>query len=455
LVQAQVPARGSFGTREQAALELANEVCRRYLEQDLQQLADSHSDQVCVDTRLYRRHEHGRVAYHSLCGDVIVERCSYRLASVHNGPTIIPLDLEAGIVEGATPALAYSVAEGMAEMPSRRYEQVLRAAHRKLPSRSTIERLAKTLGDEMKGDIRMLEGIVRCHEKLPKRAHAISIGLDRTTVPMAEERAASPPPSSRRKPRTTPRVRRAPAPIDVCYRMAYVGTVAVVDKNGDALVTRKYAATAEEGPHDLVARVMDDVARLRAQRQLPVVVVQDGASELWGLMYGALADAGIKKKDWNLVLDRYHVTERIGTVLEILERDRDKRAAQFAVWRARLDKSDQAVSRFCDWMLHVTRDRPNLQNRIWTHYTYLDGNSLAGRTRYRSFAARGFPTASGVTEGACKSLITARCKRSGQRWRNDGLTAILTLRAVAHSDRMHTIWPLFVRRYRDHVKSIH
>jgi hypothetical protein len=41
--------------------------------------------------------------------------------------------------------------------------------------------------------------------------------------------------SSPRKPRTNPRLRRAPPPIDVCYRIPYVGTVAVIDKKGEAL----------------------------------------------------------------------------------------------------------------------------------------------------------------------------------------------------------------------------
>ena len=310
----------TFAGRERIALDAANEICRHLLCTDLQRLADSHPEEVRVGGEHYRRHERGTVPYHSLCGDLPVERYTYRQKGVRNSPTIVPVEVAAGLIEGATPALAYSIADGIAEMPSRRYEELIHAAHRHLPSRSTTERLAKRIGNEVKRDIILVEAIVRSDETLPEGAHAISIGLDRTTVPMAEERPPSQPPTSRRKARTKPRVRREPPPIDVCYRMAYVGTVAVVDRNGETLVTRKYAATAEEGPEDVVTRVMADVVSLRRQRKLPLVVVQDGAPELWGLVWDALRAAGIPKREWNLTLDRYHVTERIGAVLQELVR---------------------------------------------------------------------------------------------------------------------------------------
>lgn len=448
VVQVRLPAAAGFADRERAALDVANEVCRRFFASELQRIADSHPDEVFIDGRNFRRHERGTVAYHTLCGDVLVERCTYRLAGVHNGPTVVPLELTAGLIEGATPTLAYSVAEGMAEMPSRRYEQVMHAARRRIPSRSTVERLAKALGNEIKRDVTMLEGFVRAHETLPEGAHAISIGLDRTTVPMAEERPESQPPSSRRRPRTTPRIRRAPAPIDVCYRMVYVGTVSAVNRDGDALVTRKYAATPEEGPDELLARMAADVRRMRLRRRLPVVVVQDGAPELWNLIWDVLVPAKVRRDEVTLVLDRFHVTERIATVLEEIERDPDKRTALFDKWRRRLDVSNQAVTRFAEWMIKVTSDRPKLQQRLLlAHHGYLFSYGLLGYTRYRTCRAKGFPTASGVTEGACKSLIAARFKRSGQRWQQDGLTAILTLRAICQSDRMRSIWPLFERRY--------
>jgi hypothetical protein len=61
---------------------------------------------------------------------------------------------------------------------------------------------------------------------------------------------------------------------------------------------------------------------------------------------------------------------------------------------------------------------------------------------------RGIPIGSGITEGACKSLVGMRAKRSGQRWSQRGLTAALHLRSIIHSDRFDAFWDLFAQRYR-------
>jgi hypothetical protein len=57
---------------------------------------------------------------------------------------------------------------------------------------------------------------------------AVAIGLDRTSAPMVEDRPAVAPPKPERK-RRRPRLRRAPPPYDINWRMAYVGTVCFVE----------------------------------------------------------------------------------------------------------------------------------------------------------------------------------------------------------------------------------
>ncbi len=80
-----------------------------------------------VNGAVYRRHATGTKRYHTLVGAIDVERASYRVVGVHNGPTVVPLDLAAGIVENATPALAFSVTRAFAERPLRHYEDEMQA----------------------------------------------------------------------------------------------------------------------------------------------------------------------------------------------------------------------------------------------------------------------------------------------------------------------------------------
>jgi hypothetical protein len=292
-----VAADASFAARERAVLAAANETCRRLLEAELQATADGHPDRVRIEGIAYARHQEGAVTYHSLCGPLTVRRATYREVGEHNGPTVVALDLAAGLIEGATPALAYRVALGYAQGPGRHAEEQMHADHRHPPSRSTLERLAKAIGTAVTRTAPRIEPLVRETETLPEGARGVSVGIDRTTVPMEEARPAGAPPATRRKPRTTPYVRAMPPPVDVKYRMAYVGTVSLVDAAGEALVTRRYAITGADDPGELVSRMMADVQQARAQApRVRVGVIQDAAPELWTLLRDGLrAEARLRQ----------------------------------------------------------------------------------------------------------------------------------------------------------------
>jgi hypothetical protein len=441
-----------FEAYEATTLRVANEASRGCLTRRLGSIADRYGDEIAIGSRRYRRHHLGGVGYHSLCGELSIERWTYREVGVRNGPTVVALDLAAGLIQGATPAMAFAVAQGFAKMPSRHLEEEMHALHRCPPSRSTLERLGHGLGGAARQDVIAIEAVLRKTERLPGGAHAIAVGLDRTSVPMIEERPLTHAPSSPRKPRQTPYVRQPPHPFDVMYRMAYIGTVSIVDRHGDAIETRRYAASAEEGPDDLVARMMADVRHARAQRaNLPVVIVQDGAAELWGLMWEALRRNGIHR--WHEAIDRFHLNEKLAHALEESEKDESRRRQGYARWTHMLDRDAYAIEKIYDEL--VSR-RAQLRGKAAIAFdqliSYISGNE--SRMRYAKLRRAGFPTGSGVTEGACKSLIAMRAKRSGQRWYHDGLTAVLTLRALLQSDRFDPFWKRFALRYSATLRAV-
>ncbi len=240
--------------------------------------------------RPYKRsHEPGLGIYHSLTGPLPVWRATYRREGERHGRTVVPLELEAGLIERATPALGYSIALDYGHRPSREYVESMGAAHRHVPSRSTVERIGKAIGQQAKVTAPRIESYLRRSEKVPEEAVAISTGLDRTSVPYEEEREGGAPPKTKRKKRTKPYQRSAPPPVDVNYRMDYVGTVSLVDKDGDKLVSRKYFATHEDGPEVILKRMTSDIGSALKQRpELPVGIVQDGAPEMWNLVGSTL-----------------------------------------------------------------------------------------------------------------------------------------------------------------------
>ena len=50
--------------------------------------------------------------------------------------------------------------------------------------------------------------------------------------------------------------------------------------------------------------------------------------------------------------------------------------------------------------------------------------------RYDEYRAKGWPTAGGPVEGACKNRVKDRMERSGMRWTEQMAEAIIRLRAT-------------------------
>ena len=451
-VDVKVEAGASFAEREAALLEVANEASRLNLRAELQAIADRQLEMMLIDGVLFQRHQDGGASYHSLCGPLPVRRATYRKVGERNGSTVVPLELAAGLIEGATPALAYRVALGYAQGPGRHAEEQIRADHRVPPSRSTLERMAKAIGAHVKAAAPRIEPLLRHEEKLPEGAHAISTGLDRTSVPMEEVRPQGERPTTRRKKRTKPYVRKAPPPVDVRYRMAYVGTVSVVDKDGKALITRRYAISGAEEPTQIVGRMMADVRRAREQDpRLPVGLLQDGAPEMWALMrQGLKTQAEVPR--WCEGIDRYHLNERLAEVLRIAEPDEGRRRQQLAQWNDKLDSDDGAIDGIGRWLAdRIPWHRGEDLEKLEAHWTFLLNNN--DRMRYVTLRRCGLPCGSGATEGACKSVVMIRAKGCGQRWHEDGVGAALTLRATYMSERLSTLWRHFATEYSADVRA--
>ena len=439
---------GTFGLREEAALAICEETVRGVLLLELSSIERGLGERVVVGGVTYRQHQPGMGHYASLNGRLDVPRRTYRQDGVRNGPTIVPLELVAGLVEGATPAMALNVADGYARGDMRQHGKALALAHRVPPPRATLERLAKRIAHAVEDAAPRVESLLRRREQPPEGACGVVIGLDRTSVPMAEE---LPPgaPSKPKQPRRTPRVRRAPPPIDVNFRMAYVGTFSVVDAVGAALVTRRYAVPASDDPGPLAARMAADVeAAVKCLPSLRVGCVQDGAPEMWNVTRKVLhrLEARGCIGPWVEGIDRFHLLERLANALEIAEPCPSDRARRLAGWNTALDRSDLAIESIEEELVSAfLRLPPSKGAALREHLVYLENKR--DRMRYVSLIEAGLPIGSGVTESAAKTVVGQRAKKSGQRWGEPGLRGVLTLRSIHHSDRLPRFWDRFSRGY--------
>ncbi len=440
---------GDFAKREQVALALANEVVRADLTETLKSIVTEHGMQdVLIDGQRFRLHTWGTGSYASLVGTLAVKRPTFRKAGVRNGPTVVALDQAAGLMEGTTPAFANRIARGKAQDPSRDLYDDIVASHRVPPSRTTLEKKGNAIGAALYKRQAVVEAVVRRTETLPEGAHTLVLGLDRTSSPMEEDL----PPGTPRRARKKPRVRKAPLPVTVNYRMAFVGTVALADADGEILHTYKYGATAADGPSTILHAMMQDVRRaLRQDDSLRIVVVQDAAKEMWKHMLGALDDEPLVS-EWEEIVDYYHGMAHLWAAAEAMDGDTKTIMAQ---WKATLRQTDDAIDTIAKTLQReVARGyRPTYRIAMEKELTFITNNGA--RMRYASLRDAGFPIGSGVTEGACKSFFSIRCKRSGQRWRNQGLRATLACRTQLLNGRLdHTMLTLRRRDYSAYVRAV-
>jgi hypothetical protein len=82
---------------------------------------------------------------------------------------------------------------------------------------------------------------------------------------------------------------------------------------------------------------------------------------------------------------------------------------------------------------------------VETELGYSVGN--VARMQYGTFRKRGFFIGSGVIEAGCKTVIGARCKRSGMFWSVPGAEKILALRCIHASRRLDAFWKAMLNHY--------
>jgi len=227
--------------------------------------------------------------------------------------------------------------------------------------------------------------------------------------------------------------------------------------DGEALQTVRYASAACDDPRDLVAKMTADLrVALRKRPGLPVGLMQDGGVEMWnrtreGLQ--KLREEG-RLQTWCEGIDRYHLMERLGKALKIVQPDADgdQTKAHLEHWRQRLDTDDGAIDDI-EQFLQLGRKGMSDEEReaLRGHLVFIANNK--DRMRYVALRAAGLPVGSGVTESSAKTVINQRAKGAGQRWREAGLRGVITLRAIHQSDRLPRFWSHLAQGYAANVQS--
>ena len=352
-------------------------------------------------------------------GEMALDRAWYQCDACGRG--FAPRDRALGLAGGAlSPAVLRMVGIAAGQVSFAGAGGLLRELAGLAIDAKTVERHAEALGRAIAHDERAVV------EPEPSAARTLYLGLDGTGVPVrkadAEGRAGKQPDGS---------AKTREAKLAVVWSAETIGADGAPRRDPDsvsynAAIESVAARDTHAGHPPFVERVLREAARRRFDQAPRRVVLGDGAAWIWNLADEHLPGA-------IQIVDVFHAKEHLFEVAKALYGADTDLARQWG--RRRRDELDQGRM---DDLLAALRAHAATCDDAAKCVDYFARNRR--RMRYPAFRAAGLCVATGVVEGACKSVVGGRLKRGGMHWTVAGANAILALRCAIRSNRFDDYW---------------
>lgn len=411
------------------------EVEREVLAEDLAG-ADVDADAIAIEGTGYRRVLRAEETYMTAAGPVRVERTLYKDRTDEGGRAIVPMELNSGIVGGFwTPLAARQAAWVVSQMTPQTAEELFSRIGNMEPSKSSLDRLPKLLAERWKDDRKGFEETLRNAMVVPTEAVTVMASLDGVLAPMKDGEAVT------KKAATAARGQIAKGPAG--YREVGCATLSFCDKGGNAIAVVRMARMPEPHKASLKEALVAELDAALAQRpDLRLVKAADGANDNWTFLHKELPPG-------DEVVDFFHAAEHLSDALAAVYGDGTIEARRrFADLRHVLLEEEGGVDKVIRSLVYLRDKHPRLE-RLGTELGYF--RKRRRRMRYAEMKAQGLPIGTGVTEAACKTLVTQRLKQSGMRWGKEGGQAILNLRGWAQSERFDQAWAMLAATFRAEI----
>lgn len=425
---------GSFEEFEREVRKRFSDAEREFVGEELARL-DVALPEVRIGGVLHRRVVCGTAEYMTAAGPVSVQRHRYRAVGT-NGKSECPLELRGGVVEGFfTPLAARLSLWAVTHLTPAESEAMFHELGGMKPSRSSLDRLPKAISEKWEARREQWEGALRAQEEAVVGATVLAVSLDGVMAPMKDGQRAARREQSRQAGRQT----RGPAG----YREVGCGSLTHYDEHGERLRTVRHARMPEPKKRTLKRQLASEVAHALAQEpRLRLVKVADGARDNWEFLAKELPPG-------EEVVDFFHAAEHLRRAFDHAYGEGAVKAqAGFAEYRHLLLEAEGGVGKVIRTLAYHHRRKPRCA-ALAQELEYFRRNR--SRMDYARLRAQNLPIGSGVVEATCKTLVTQRMKRSGQRWSTDGGQAILSFRALVQSERFDVAWNLLSAEYKQDV----
>ena len=431
---------GSFASFEKDLHAKVMEFEREMIAEEMAR-ADIDVGAIKVEGVTYRRVVRCEETYFSAAGPVRVERTLYKDRTDEAGNAICPMDLQLGVVEGRwTPLAAQQATWVVAQMTPLLAEELFARIGNMMPSKSTLDRLPKSLSARWEEERVHFEKALRQGDLVPQDTTTLAVSLDGVLAPMKDGDAQE----KRQKTADEGRLTRGPAG----YREVGCGTLSFCDAKGDMIAAVRTARMPETKKATLKRTLFADVtAVLLARPELRLVKLADGAADNWTFLAEEMPE-GIE------IVDFFHAAEHLNGAIASLHGDGTvETRRRFADLRFVLREDPDGVEKVIRALDYLRKKHPK-SKRVATELAYF--RKHRHRMRYQQFASEGLPIGSGVVEAACKTLVSQRMKLSGMRWGQEGGQAILTVRGWTQSgDRFDRAWAMLAATYQAEVITLH
>ena len=335
--------------------------------------------------------------YQTPWGEVEVDRHVYQ--SSQGGKQFCPMEKDARIILTSTPGFAKIVSFKYAEMGSSRVQKDLEENHGRVISRPYLKHLCDAVGSIAQAKEESWSYEI---PKLPGKVNSVAVGIDGTCMLLVEDG----------------------------WREAMVGTISFFDKTGERMHTIQMGATPEYGKESFYRRFESEL--IQAEEQFPqatFIGIADGARSNWEYLKG--------KTDIQTI-DFFHASGYLGRAAEAMFSGSSKLADK-KEWLDdachKLKHNVGAATRLLNEMLEFNNSHKLSEVRkkeLLAAIKYFENNRL--KMKYAQNQKNNLPIGSGVTEAACKTLVKQRLCNSGMRWNEKGAAAVLSLRALSHTN---------------------
>jgi hypothetical protein len=392
-IEVEVDISGSMFEMENKILNACNEVGLVATEQAIESF-DTDGSEIKIGDVKYTVNTLSNKDYETPYGKIPIKRYLYQTSK--GGKTYIPLEVNARIVNGATPRFAKILSSKYANMQGSGVLDDLQESHDRHVSLQYVQNVAEAVSVIADVKEELWEYSI---PEIKNKITSIGISLDGAHVGMKNEG----------------------------YRETMAGTISLYDKNGDRHHTIYIGASPEYGKAKFYQRLTQEIVKVKKlYPSCSYIGVADGSKGNWNFL---------QQHTTNQILDFYHATEYLSEASELfINVITRKNWLDDACHKLKHDEGGAFTiltnlkSLLKDPAKKFTKA---VKEKLQSAITYFENNLL--RMNYAHNTTLKLPIGSGVVEAACKTLIKQRCCNSGMRWKESGLKVVLSLRGLVRT----------------------